>query len=73
MHKIPSDVYTGSKCAAFKALRIQTLGEQFDDQNNICIILLTINSNFRNLFYRYTYNCTELFTEALFVRGQDWK
>lgn len=38
MHKIPSDVYTGSKCAAFKALRIQTLGEQFDDMIKITYV-----------------------------------
>lgn len=75
MHNVSSDVYTGCNCAAFKTLTHQHISSWrtiWYDQNYKCILLLTINSIFRNLLYTYVHNCAELFTEALFVR-QDWK
>ena len=76
IHKIPSDVYAGFKCAAFKALRLHQHTNSWRtiwwyDQNYKCMFLSIINSTLRNLFYRDTCSWGELFIMAL-MKLESW-
>lgn len=76
MHKIPSDVYAGFKCATFKALRLHQHTNSWRtiwwyDQNYKCTFLSIINSTLRNLFYRDTSSWGELFIMAL-MKLESW-